>query len=477
MKLHLAESDPQHHALPQRGVDKEQMKLRILLSYHYYKDTDLDGLFGKYFTQPYPDVFADSGGFSAMTQGVEIKWQEYAQWVKRYSHLLTVYANLDEIGNAEATLANQKRLEDAGLNPLPVFHTGEDWQYLERYIEQYPYIALGGMVPHMRAADKLMPWIIKAFKMAKGKAVFHGFGATSWEVMSQLPWYSVDSSSWGQGFRFGIIPLFDERKGKFVKVKLGDGKAWAQHASLVRTLGFSPSDFADRSKNDRAKICAISALSYMKAEQWLRGRWGEIHIPDKQGVSSGLKTHLVTSDAKSIESRGFNTSIRALGEAGFGNIDTNEDASSGLKMHLVTTNPRADGDSERPASIPALARAGLHQPSEPGVGVRLHLADTSNGINLGDADKGIKVHLADARGHSGGDLASAASGLKLHQTASVPSQQTEWRSWSATQENGVNVYLVDSPHTPLRDSAAAQGGLKLHLAEHSLDRGGGRGYE
>lgn len=391
MQIHLAERDPQHHAWAKRGVDKEQMKLRILLSYHYYKDIDLDELFAKYFTEPYPDVFADSGGFSAMTQGVEIKWQEYAQWVKRWNHLLTAYANLDVIGDAEATLTNQKRLEDAGLRPLPVFHTGEDWGYLENYVEQYSYIALGGMVPYMTTPKKLIPWIIKAFRIAGDKSVFHGFGATSWEVMSQLPWYSVDSSSWGQGFRFGTVPLFDERKGKFVKVKLGDGRAWAKHAALVRTLGFSPADFADRSRNDRAKICAISALSYMKAEQWLRKRWGDIHIPGQEGAPSGLKAHL--ADAK----------------------------------------PQRFGDA-----------------MDGGVGVRLHLADTSNGINLGDADKGLKLHLVDARGHSGGDLTAAS--------------------------NGIKTYLVDSPHTPLRDAGAAQTGLRLHLAEHSLDRGGRR-YE
>ena len=77
------------------------------------------------------------------------------------------------------------------------------------------------------------------------------------------------------------------------------------------------------------------------------------------------------------------------------------------------------------------------------------LNDTSNGVNYSDADRGLKLHLADSRPFSGGDLAAAEAGVKIHQTASVPGQQTEWRSWSATQS-----------------------GLKVHLSEHSLDRGG-----
>jgi hypothetical protein len=336
MKLHLAERDPQHHAWAKRGVDKEDMKLRILLSYWYYKDTDLDTLFAKYFTPPFPDVFADSGGFSAETQGATISINEYADWVKRWRHLFTTYANLDVIGNPEATALNQAKLEDLGLAPLPVFHTGSEWSHLEALAERYPYIALGGMVPHMRFPKRIMPWLIKAFKLAKGKSVFHGFGATSWEIVSQLPWYSVDSSSWGQGFRFGQVPVFDERVGKFIKINLGDGAGWTKHAALVRRMGFDPVDFADRARNDRAKICAISALSYMMAERWLRRQWGEIYIPG------------------------------------------NNSAGAILRQHLADANPARYGEAVS------------------GAGVRLHLSDTSNGINYGDAEKGIKLHLAEA---------------------------------------------------------------------------------
>lgn len=330
------------------------MRLRILISYHYYKDVKLDELLGKYFTEPYPEIFVDSGGFSAMTQGVHIDWREYGAWVKRWQHLLSVYANLDVIGDAQATAINQKRLEDMGLAPIPVFHTGSPFPILEGLIEQYPYIALGGMVPHMRFPSRITPWIIQCFKRAKGKAVFHGFGATSWKILSSFPWYSVDSSSWGQGFRFGQVPLFDETKRRFIKCSLGDRKDCQKHAKVIRALGFDWQDFADRNRNDRAKICAISALSYMKAEQWLRKRHGDIYIP--------------------------------------------------------------------------------------------HLADTSNGVNLGDADRGIKIHWADAKVDSGRDLAAAEAGIKT--------------------------FLVDGPQTPLRDTAATDTGIKLHLAEHSLDRGG-----
>lgn len=294
MRLFLAMSNPQNLV----WASKTAMPLRILLSYHYYKDVDLDALFAKYFTPPYPDVFGDSGAFSAFTQGVTIDLRDYAAWLKRWRHLFFVYANLDVIGDPDGTRTNQERLEGVGLTPIPVFHTGENWSYLDHYLDHYAYIALGGMVPYMRFPNRIMPWIVQAFKRANGCAVFHGFGATAWRVIRDLPWYSVDSSSWSKGFRYGEVPIFDAHRGTFVKLGLGDRAAWTKHRDLVRSLGFNPNDFADREKNDRAKIGAISASSYMRAEQWLRQRHGEVRIPGQsksnvsQDSSTGLKMYL-----------------------------------------------------------------------------------------------------------------------------------------------------------------------------------------
>lgn len=351
MNLYLAERDPQHHAWAKRGVEANDFRLRILLSYWYYKDSNLDELFAKYFTRPFPEVFADSGGYSAFTQGATIGCGEYADWIGRWQHLFTAYANLDVIGDHAKTMQNQRTLEGLGLAPIPVFHAGSDYAALEELVSEYPYVALGGLVPYMRHSERVMPHLVKCFKIAQGKAVYHGFGVTSWAVLRALPWYSVDSSSWGQGFRYGQVPLFDAAKGRFVKIDLGDRHGWYRYAALVRELGFDPGDFADRARNDRAKICAISALSFMMAEQWLRKRHGEVHIPARPGAPAVLRAHLADANP----------------------------------MRFVEA-----------------------------VGPRLHLSDTSNGINFGDADKGLKVHLADARPDSGGDLAAAACGIRLH---------------------------------------------------------------
>lgn len=155
------------------------------------------------------DLFLDSGAFSAKTQGIEINLDEYITFVKEHLVYLSVYANLDVIGDAEATLQNQKRMESAGLKPLPCFHYGEPIRYLQHYIDNYEYIALGGMVSGTSAS--LMPWLDDLFATyicgSNGlpKVKVHGFGLTSLRLMKRYPWYSVDSTSWVVTGRMGSV--------------------------------------------------------------------------------------------------------------------------------------------------------------------------------------------------------------------------------------------------------------------------------
>lgn len=303
--------------------------LRILLSFFYYRTTDLEKLLTRDIN-PQPEVFSDSGAFSAFTKGQPISAEQYGYWLIKWRKYFQVMANLDVIGDPESTLVNQGILESMGLPVLPVFHTGDDFKYLEQYLEQYQYIALGGMVPYLRNAEsRLMAWLVKCFKLAEGKAVFHGFGCTSWLCLKAFPWYSVDSSSWGQGFRYGQVPLFDERRGKFVDVHLGDRRSCYKQAAIIRECGFDPEDFSDRKRNDRAKICGLSALSYMKAESWLRKRHGEIFIPNAD-TPAVLRAY--QADANPVRYVEAQAGLRLhIADGASANLS---DAATGIKVYL-----------------------------------------------------------------------------------------------------------------------------------------------
>jgi len=165
------------------------------------------------------ELFLDSGAFSAWSQGKEIKIQEYIDFIKKHEDVIDVYANLDVIGDAKATWKNQQIMEDAGLNPLPVFHAGENKRYFFRYLKNYNYICLGGMVGSTTKQltfwlDSLFPTICNSEGIPKVKV--HGFGLTSLPLMLRYPWYSVDSTSWVVTGRMGSVYIPRYRSGKWI---------------------------------------------------------------------------------------------------------------------------------------------------------------------------------------------------------------------------------------------------------------------
>lgn len=167
------------------------------------------------------ELFLDSGAFSAWSQGKEIDINEYIKFIKENESVIEVYANLDVIGDACLTWDNQRTMEKAGLHPLPVFHYGEDIQWLKRILSKnYEYISLGGMVPI--STENLITWLDDLFsKYLTDKngipiVKVHGFGLTSLRLMLRYPWFSVDSTSWVVTGRMGSIYIPKYRCGEWI---------------------------------------------------------------------------------------------------------------------------------------------------------------------------------------------------------------------------------------------------------------------
>lgn len=256
------------HSVLQTMTDEP---VKILASFHYFKKVDFDDLLSNFKVRPM--IFADSGAYSAASQGVPVQVEEYAEWLHRWKHYFTVYSNLDVIRDPEGSDKNQRFLERKGLEPIPVFHTGSDFSVLDALAKEYPYIALGGMVGQSRPA--CLKWAATCMKRTlKQETRFHGFGMTSREVIEKLPWYSVDSSSWVSGAKFGNLTLFDGRT--WHKAKVGEEKSIRKIASVIRSYGFDPDQFANMERYKATKghinITVLSALSWRRFEKHLQKR-------------------------------------------------------------------------------------------------------------------------------------------------------------------------------------------------------------
>lgn len=212
------------------------------------------------------DLFLDSGAFSAFTQKIEIDIYEYIKFIKENKKYINVYANLDVIGDAVGTLKNQKIMEKAGLHPIPCFHFKEDFSYLENYVDNYEYIALGGVA---QAGRKVTEWMDLCFdvicgKNGKPKTKVHGFAVTSLRLMLRYPWYSVDSTSWVTTGRMGSVYIPKMRRGEYIY----DENSWK-----IAVSSKSPSrkqkgqHILNMSRNQR-KMC----LKYFKSKGFRLGK-------------------------------------------------------------------------------------------------------------------------------------------------------------------------------------------------------------
>jgi hypothetical protein len=160
-------------------------------------------------------IFLDSGAFSAYTLGVSLSVADYCAYIERNRDILrkedgVIMASvLDGIGDPLQTWRNQLEMEMRGCKPLPCFHAGEDFRYLEHYVKNYEYITLGGMVGSSTKA--LSVWLDRVWGnyltdgSGRPRLKVHGFGITAIPLMERYPWHSCDSSSWIQSAAFGSI--------------------------------------------------------------------------------------------------------------------------------------------------------------------------------------------------------------------------------------------------------------------------------
>ena len=84
---------------------------------------------------------------------------------------------------------------------IPVWHKERGIQYFKDLVNNYKYIAIGGMVV---GKNRPIEALAKMVQYAKNRGVkVHGLGFTDLKHINSIPWYSVDSCSWSKTAFFG----------------------------------------------------------------------------------------------------------------------------------------------------------------------------------------------------------------------------------------------------------------------------------
>lgn len=165
-------------------------------------------------------LMLDSGAYSAWTKDQPIDLRRYIKFIKANYDYLSTYVVLDVLPAGHESLRTSQAVEDAaaqsfrnyevmldaGIDPIPVFHQGEDFKWLERMLKLgVKYVGLSTRKDLLVFERKQREWLDKCFSILPEDVRTHGFGITKIEYLKRYPFYTVDSTRWALVAAYGNI--------------------------------------------------------------------------------------------------------------------------------------------------------------------------------------------------------------------------------------------------------------------------------
>lgn len=221
MKLYIAGDNGKKNLLKEidkaSPVEASLKDINILESYYYLrKNEDFMRII-----QHCGSFLLDSGAFTFMSGSHKgaIDWdkyvEDYADFINRYDVELFFELDIDSVVGLNEVERLRIKLEKlTNRKPIPVWHKSRGQKYFVKMCENYPYVALGGIVTKevpRQIYEKTFPWFIHtAHKMG---CKIHGLGYTTVSNLPKFHFDSVDSTAWLYGNRGGYLYRFNPRTG------------------------------------------------------------------------------------------------------------------------------------------------------------------------------------------------------------------------------------------------------------------------
>lgn len=291
----------------------------FLMSYHYLSGRGLKGIF-----DVYPDIhlFVDSGAFTYTTDAkyaerTVAEWEEhiqkYLRWAERHKEQIFAIANLDIeglVGAETVTRWNREYFEpfmlQTGIPVCFVYHDGlsdYDWK---TYCQRYPYVGFSSINVDDKKLD--MNEYREYLRTAeKYDALVHGFGMTKIKELAELPYYTVDSTTWKVGMMYGKLIIFDGRTVKQIGKEDWEEKAFPLIQNYPINIDFDLLWDYDEPEVIRANVYAfmlaenyvkdrIKSLQYWQKAKAVKNDLDSFNFPSVQWIKATDKTEFETKE-------------------------------------------------------------------------------------------------------------------------------------------------------------------------------------
>lgn len=186
----------------------------------------------------FKDFLLDSGAFTFFSaKPKNVNWEEY---VDRYADFINrnkvnhfFELDIDKLIGYDNVLKLRKRLETkTGKQCIPVWHKFRGKENFLSMCDEYPYVAVGGIVSGEITKDQypIFTWLIN--EAHKKGCKIHGLGFTNLDGIKKYHFDSVDSTAWTTGNRFGSIYKFNGSTMEKFQKKQGQRLANSREVAL-----------------------------------------------------------------------------------------------------------------------------------------------------------------------------------------------------------------------------------------------------
>ena len=156
----------------------------------------------------------DSGAFTFMNSYKgKVDWDKY---IERYAKFINdnnieYFFELDIdslVGLSEVERLRAKLENLTGKQCIPVWHKSRGIEYWKKITKEYKYVAIGGIVTKEISKKDYKNFELMLEIAKRNLCNVHGLGFTNTILLKKYKFFSVDSTSWTSGQRFGSIAIF-----------------------------------------------------------------------------------------------------------------------------------------------------------------------------------------------------------------------------------------------------------------------------
>lgn len=249
----------------------------FLISFHYVQNKHLSmdkqygGLGVKFFVDSGAHTYQNDPKYADYDIDYwEKHLQKYLKWVEKNREYIFAIASFDfeNIVGAEVVKEwNEKYFEPfmlrTGIPVCFVWHQNSyyDWDF---YCKRYPYVGFSS-VNTEGVTIELKEYQNKLKVAENNKALVHGFGMTRTSMLTQLPFYTADSTTWLVGLQYGEINWWSGSKMSRLKKDKWKGGMLDQ----IVALGFDKDKLLEE---DTEELVKVNVHAFIEAEEYIQTR-------------------------------------------------------------------------------------------------------------------------------------------------------------------------------------------------------------